>query len=532
MSQSFGPYEVLEQVAEGSTARVFRARHRELDRPAAIKELMPSVRERHEVLERLRAEAAALSRLSHPNIVGLYDYVEDGESAWLAEQWVDGVALEQLLRVHRRLTAEQALGVVRGAVTGLAHAHAQGLVHRDVSAANILADMQGTSMLVDFGLAAPAGAGPALGTPAFLSPEAGRGESVGKPGDVYSAAAVLYFLLTGEPVFSGSAGDVVHQHMESPPPALEGHGDLMADLVRRSLAKDPEARPPDAAAFLRELEQAAEARYGAGWLGRASIAGLVAAAAAGVPLAATGAGAALETVVVDRAQVSLVDPVVRTTRRFGTKAALGVGAAVVAVGVVATVVVANAGEDSPSGSSAVDGSDDDPDAAVSEEPTVDPVVDTVPTGRWRIDGVLLRTNIPWYKPSLGKVDSNRWKFLPECDDADKCGGRIESNSGNTFRYRWDGSTLVVIRPQTKWVDEGPCYETLEDGTVTDTKVPGTHYKNTSTVPKTVVLRGREGGTQFTGTYEETVRVTELVDCEEDGPPDKFAKWQWTVTRPQ
>ncbi len=289
MAEMFGPYAVVALVGQGSTGRVFRARHVELGRDAAVKELAESVRGAPGVSERLRAEAERLAGLSHPNIVALYDYVEEPGRAWLAEQWVEGASLERILAVHGRLSPEQALGVVRGAVLGLAHAHERGLVHRDVSAGNILADLAGVSMLVDFGLAGPAGAGAALGTPAFLSPEAARGEVVGKPADVYSVAAVLFLLLSGQVPFPGSAVESVRGHLEGAVPRLSGHGADLEDLVARSMSKDPGQRPPDAAAFLAELEEAATRRYGAGWLQRASIAGLVGSAMAGA-LAGAGGG--------------------------------------------------------------------------------------------------------------------------------------------------------------------------------------------------------------------------------------------------
>ncbi len=144
MAEMFGPYAVVELVGKGSTGRVFRARHVELGRDAAVKELAESVRGAPGVSERLRVEAERLAGLSHPNIVALYDYVEEPGRSWLAEQWVEGAPLERILAVHGRLSPEQALGVVRGAVLGLAHAHERGLVHRDVSAGNILADLAGS----------------------------------------------------------------------------------------------------------------------------------------------------------------------------------------------------------------------------------------------------------------------------------------------------------------------------------------------------------------------------------------------------
>ena len=118
MAEMFGPYAVVALVGEGSTGRVFRARHVELGRDAAVKELAESVRGAPGVSERLRAEAERLAGLSHPNIVALYDYVEEPGRSWLAEQWVEGARLERILAVHGRLSPEQALGVVRGAVLG------------------------------------------------------------------------------------------------------------------------------------------------------------------------------------------------------------------------------------------------------------------------------------------------------------------------------------------------------------------------------------------------------------------------------
>jgi len=274
MPDTFGPYQVEEVVARGSTGTVYRTRHVELDREAAVKELSEEVRDVPGQIDRLRAEASILASMSHPHVVEVYDYVEDEAGAWIAEQWIDGGPIQTILDAHGTLEPEQALGVVRGAILGLAHAHDRDIVHRDISTSNILADMEGTSMLVDFGIAAPAGSGHALGTPAFLSPEAAAGLPVGKASDVYSVAAVLYLLLTGSPVFGGTVAQTVEGHLHGTAPALTGHGRQLADLMRRSLSKSPDDRPADAAAFLAELETAAAARYGPEWLAGSSIAGL------------------------------------------------------------------------------------------------------------------------------------------------------------------------------------------------------------------------------------------------------------------
>ena len=441
MAEMFGPYAVVALVGQGSTGRVFRARHVELGRDAAVKELAEAVRGAPGVSERLRAEAERLAGLSHPNIVALYDYVEEPGRSWLAEQWVDGATLERILAVHGRLSPEQALGAVRGAVLGLAHAHERGLVHRDVSAGNILADLAGTSMLVDFGLAGPAGAGAALGTPAFLSPEAARGEAVGKAADVYSVAAVLFLLLSGQVPFPGSAVESVRGHLEGPVPRLSGHGADLEDLLARSMSKDPGQRPPDAAAFLAELEEAATRRYGAGWLQRASIAGLVGSAMAGGLAGAGGgaAGGAAQTVVFDaatRAAVggpggSVQGGLTKPARSMGSKVAFAVAAAVV-VGVVGTTAVVALGNGDPKDSSAniTDPDGDAKDADASPTPTVDPVVDTVPSGRWNYRSVVIRSSDPeWAK--VGTKDTAAWRLRADCASASACGGVVKSSSGVT-----------------------------------------------------------------------------------------------------
>ena len=355
----FGRYVVSGKVGEGSLGAVYRARHEELDRDAALKVLRAEVRGNEAAVAGMVAEASTLARLDHPNIVALYDFVQEPERTWLAEQWVDGAPLDAIVDEHGRLTPEQALGVMAGALAGLAHAHDNGVVHRDVAASNVVADMAGTSMLVDFGLASPvpdeSGSGSAglVGTPAYLSPEAARGEPVGKPGDVYSAAALTFHLLSGSPVFTGSAWEMVAAHRDRVAPELKDHGPRLGRLLERSLAKDPSVRPPDAGAFLAELEESARERYGAAWRTRASIAGLVASAVGtGAATGGGSAGGAAPAVGVEGLSHTVTGgthAVVTTGRRVGTKT-------VIAAAVAAAVLVAGAA----AGISMVGNDDDDP----------------------------------------------------------------------------------------------------------------------------------------------------------------------------
>ena len=274
-----GRFEVEAEAGRGASSRVYRATDPATGEVVAVKQLVGGVPA--EVRARLQAEIGVLTGLDHPHVVRLVDAGLDDDPPWLAQAWVDGLTLEQLLQVHGRLTAEQACGVLLGAAQGLGHAHSRRLLHRDVSPGNVLLDGSGTAMLVDFGLAAPVGSSGAVGTPAFVSPETASGLSVSPRSDVYAAGAVLFLLLEGRPPFPGADVDrVLAAHREQPPPPLTGDDDGLADLVGRCLAKDPLARPADGAALAAELEEQAQRRFGAGWLARASVAGLVAAAAA------------------------------------------------------------------------------------------------------------------------------------------------------------------------------------------------------------------------------------------------------------
>jgi len=531
MSERYGPYEVLERVAEGSTSTVYRARHVELDRQAAIKELHADVVGVPAMRDRLRAEAEILSRLSDPNLVQVYDYVEENDRAWLAEEWVDGASLERILAVHRALTPEQSVGVIRGAVLGLAHAHDQGVLHRDISPSNILADMEGTSKLVDFGLAAPVGDAGFSGTPAYMSPEAARGEQLSKPSDIYSTAAVLFTLLAGRAPFAGSdLPETLRRVSDEPAPVLEVHGSDLQGLLRRSMAKDPAERPQDARVFLAELEDAARRRFGAAWLQRASIAGLVAAA---VPAVVGGGAAVAPTVVVDSAAIVSCGAanVAKSARSTGRKLALaGVAAAAVVAGAV-TVSFAVGGDDGSPDASLEDASTSD-DAEPEEAPSPPPpptLEELTPTGTFRLTRTLLSST--YDEGTLPKKDSVVWTLdVKKCKQEKECSGTIASSSGKTFQYSWNGKRLAVAPPRGgRTVDyEGLCFDT-----VTNEKIPGTLGRVVTVATWTPLQVAALGEDDIPKRLEGTQRlVTTYSGLEgncEDSPTDR-ARYQVTLVR--
>lgn len=508
MPVSFNEYEVVELVAQGSTGTVYRARHAGLDRDAAIKELSAELRRLPGFVERYRGEAEMLAGLDHPNVVAVYDYVEQPDRVWIVEEWVPGASVEAILAAHGRLSPEQAVGVMRGALMGLAHAHDRGLVHRDIAPGNILAEMAGTAKLVDFGLAAPVGVGSAQGTPAYISPEAARGDWVTKSSDVYSAAAVLFALLSGRPPFAAAdVPSMLRRHIEDPAPALSGHGSELADVLTRAMAKDPAMRPTDAQAFLAELEEAAQKHFGAGWLSRASIAALVGATVAGGAVVAAGASAG----VAASAPAAVVDVAaagagaLRAAAGTAPKAGLlGMSAAVVA-GVAAAAVLVLGGGAFAAVKIAGPGSDGSktkaksPAAVASARAAV--LKATAPTGIYTLRAVLVSSTYKGDKP--GSVTEQSFAVSLACT-AKSCTGASAAGAGTDT---WDGSSLSLGQAPPE-ITSGLC---IDAG---GRPVPGSHFKSTTTRAASPLRPSGSSGASgppatFTGTVDFKTTYSEL-----------------------
>jgi cell division septation protein DedD len=298
-----GKYDVRGTLGSGASGTVYLGVQVDLDRPVAIKELSPALAGDPTFLERFREEARVMAQLDNPNCVKVYELIETEGRAFLVSEYVDGATLRKVVEQAGRLTPEQSLGVLKGALYGLGYAHALGLVHRDVKPDNLIADREGVSKLADFGqavfLAGPGAAGGmAAGTPAYMSPEQVMGANVDYRTDIYSCGAMLHELLTGRPPFTAdSPMAMMRMHVTDPAPDPRAYRpDLceeMAAMVTRSLSKDPTRRQQSCAEFITELQQAAEACYGAAWEERSSIKPLVAATMAALGVLGAGGGAAM-----------------------------------------------------------------------------------------------------------------------------------------------------------------------------------------------------------------------------------------------
>lgn len=483
---SVGGYDLIGRVGSGSTAVVYKARDAGLGRDLALKQVS------RESADLLRGEAARLAALDDPHIVQVFGFVEEADAAYLVLEWVNGATLAEVLGAGGRLSGPQALGVCRGALMGLAHAHDRGVVHGDVSASNILVDTEGVSRVIDFAWGGS--------TPAYRAPEAALAPTptdLTPAADVYAAAAVLVHLLTGE-VTPDAA------------PNLDGVDGGLRPVLATALAPHAADRYPDAGAFLAALEEAATRRFGAGWWTTAGVGSLVTPAVATlVPIG----GAAVAPATISAAGAG--------GRRMSKTAIAGIAAAVVLVGGGATAVALSGGDDDPE-PVASDTTETAESSSPPEEPEPDPVVDTVPSGEYTYRSVVTKTESAAYK--VGDETVRIWTIEADCTSATSCGGTITSTSGSTFEFVWDGKKMVRPMNDPSFTQQGTCSDD-----VTGERV-GVVTIRTTTSPNPTVFRATgpfdpEAGLPetLTAKQKDTDLITRYInDVQGQLPPSQCA----------
>jgi formylglycine-generating enzyme required for sulfatase activity/tRNA A-37 threonylcarbamoyl transferase component Bud32 len=291
-------YKLLEPIGAGGMGQVFKAEHRHMKRLVAVKFLAPELLPSTAARARFQREIETVARLTHPNIVTAHDAGEEEGRAFLVMEYVEGQNLADLVKEQGPLSIEHALKYILDAARGLAHAHAAGIVHRDVKPANLLLASgggqppEGPVKILDLGLARlhlPAreegspdltGAGLVMGTATYMAPEQATNPHSADPrADIYSLGCCLYYLLAGHPPYAGQTTlDILLAHREQPIPSLvEARDDCpvaVDALFRKMVAKRPEDRPATMNAVIVALEhlltnvvKARKENRGLVWLG-------------------------------------------------------------------------------------------------------------------------------------------------------------------------------------------------------------------------------------------------------------------------
>ncbi len=259
-----GRYEILDRISEGGMATVYRARRLADGAVVALKVLREQYSGDAEFVERFQREARAVSQLRHPCMVEVYDSGADGPVHYIAMEYVEGSNLKEYLRREGRLAPERALRIAAQVADALAHAHAHGIVHRDVKPQNILLTADGQVKVADFGIARALSAatithtGTVLGSVQYLSPEQARGGAVGEAADLYALGVVLYEMVTGRLPFEDDAPialALAHIHRDPPPPRslVPDLPERVEGIILRALRKSPADRYRSAAEMRADL---------------------------------------------------------------------------------------------------------------------------------------------------------------------------------------------------------------------------------------------------------------------------------------
>src|SRR3954466_9499644 len=270
-----GRYRLEAKLGSGGMSTVYLARDETLDRSVAIKVMHREMSEQADQLQRFRQEARAVAKLSHPNVVGVIDAGEDGGYPYIVLEYVEGETLKQRIDRLGRLPVDEAAAYGIEIGRGLAAAHAQRLIHRDVKPQNVLIDAEGRAKVTDFGIARSlesdglTAAGRVLGTTDYVSPEQAIGDGATQQSDIYSLGVCLWEMLTGEVPFKGeNQVAVAMQHVRDPIPNVTAYrpevSAVLASIVDKATRKELKNRYATVDEMVRDLEQAlaVEARRG------------------------------------------------------------------------------------------------------------------------------------------------------------------------------------------------------------------------------------------------------------------------------
>jgi serine/threonine protein kinase len=263
-----GKYEISSIIGRGAMGIVYKTHDSLIDRTVALKAIKQDCldsEDAEQILLRFKTEAQAAGRLSHPNIVTVYEYGEDNGTAFIAMEYVEGRNLREAMANNERFPLEAVVNIIKGILDGLAYAHGKGVIHRDIKPDNIILLENGQIKITDFGIARIESSnltqhGDLLGTPAYMSPEQCTGSPVDNRSDIFSTGAILYHLLTGEKPFPGDNMTTIMHRVVHDTPIIPSELNLSIDpdldqCVFKSLAKKPGQRFQNAEEFSTALTE-------------------------------------------------------------------------------------------------------------------------------------------------------------------------------------------------------------------------------------------------------------------------------------
>jgi serine/threonine-protein kinase len=266
MISHLGRYEIVGELGQGAMGVVYKATDPLIDRIVAIKTISLNLaqEEREEYEARFYQEAKAAGRLSHPNIVTIFDVGRSGDIAYIAMEFLQGRELRDVLNDDKLLPVDQSIDIVAQVALGLAYAHEHGIIHRDIKPSNIMVVRDGHAKITDFGIARMASAGVrtqtgmVLGSPKYMSPEQVMGKLTDQRSDIFSLGVMLYEMLTGKPPFVGeNVNAIMYQTLNAipqPPGSLNATvPDMLNFIVAKALAKDVEHRYQNARDLANDL---------------------------------------------------------------------------------------------------------------------------------------------------------------------------------------------------------------------------------------------------------------------------------------
>jgi serine/threonine protein kinase len=259
-----GRYEIIEELGKGGMGRVYKVFDQKIKEIVALKLIHPEISVNEKAIERFRNELKFSRKVSHRNVCRMHDLGEEGYMHFITMEYVDGENLKGFIRRAGQLTPGKAVSVAKQVCEGLAEAHRQGLVHRDLKPQNIMIDREGNARIMDFGIArfveaeGLTGSGVMIGTPEYMSPEQAESKGVDKRADIYSLGIILYEMVTGKVPFEGETPlTIILKHKNEVarnPQELNPHlpGE-MTKLIFKCLEKDREKRYQSAEEVLKDL---------------------------------------------------------------------------------------------------------------------------------------------------------------------------------------------------------------------------------------------------------------------------------------